>query len=67
MEKLTPRYLTSGSDGTVERIKDKLMTEGVFLRGKKDSHETLVFVLDQLYESKKELKQAKTTLSLIHI
>jgi len=65
IEKLTPRYLTSGEDGTVERIKDKLMGEGVFLRGKKNTHETLVFVLDQLYECKKELKSCKSTLEIL--
>jgi len=65
MEQLTPRYLTSGRDGTVERIKDKLMGEGVFLRGRKNTHDTLVFVLDQLYETKRELKEVKHTLELV--
>merc|ERR1712070_149175 len=61
----TPRYLTDDTDPTISRLKDLLQVEGVFLRGKKHSRESLIFVLDQLLDKAKDLKKTKDLLEII--
>lgn len=64
-EARTPRYLTNDKDPTLDRLKNQLLQEGVFLKGKTGSWDTDVFVLDLLLEKVIELKKSKDLLEII--
>jgi len=61
----TPRYLTDDKDSTMDRLKNLLLQEGVFLKGKKGTRDTDIFILDLLLEKVNELKKTKELLEII--
>ena len=49
----------------MDRLKNLLLQEGVFLKGKKGTRDTDIFILDLLLEKVNELKKTKELLEII--